>query len=259
MRSINEILGVIEECPATCETHGEYTAVLLRHAGDNWTGCPKCAEEIIERDRLAREEAARREQSKRTARIMLAQTGIPKRFVDTSISSYDTSLCPGQGEAARVALGYATTLPERRERGDGLLFVGDVGTGKTHLATSIAKAACLHHQIPARYVTARALLMRIKATYSGSGETEDEVVREYSNVGLLVLDELGGHSVSDHDLALLTMILSERHEECRPTVLVTNLSPAELRSWIGIRVYDRLRQAAQVVSFDWGSYRGGDA
>jgi DNA replication protein DnaC len=51
-------------------------------------------------------------------------------------------------------------------------------------------------------------------------------------------------------------ILNERYEKRHPSLLLSNLTPGEVKTFLGERVYDRLREdGGQCVPFDWESYR----
>ena len=253
--SLKEIMGVIEERPGNCETHGEYTAYLFR---DRWTDCPICAKRRVDAEQAQEIERQRAERQQAMAGAMLLASGLPRRLMDASISNYEAPTGSKQAEVKANVLAYARNAAQRVVDGQGLILMGKVGTGKTHLACALIRAFTVHHRLTAKYTTAQALFMRVRESYSRDDETEAGIVREMVSPKLLVLDEIGVGKGSEHDQAVLTAVLGQRYDECRPTVLCTNLDAASLRAWLGDRITDRMRETNAVLTFDWASHRGGD-
>ena len=76
---------------------------------------------------------------------------------------------------------------------------------------------------------------------------------------VLVVDDLGGgrrERESQHWLAWLDDILGSRGNAGRKTLVTTNRTPAELRAWLGERLFDRMR-AGTLHSSGERSLRGG--
>lgn len=236
-----------------CDTHGAYEAKLFRF-GKNWHGgdCPKCAEET-ERARVEKE---RTEQRARHVEHMLAISGIPRRFAEATLANYAP-----QTERAEKVLDacrrYVDTWKERSERGSSLILSGNVGTGKTHLACAIAHALIHKHGIRTKYLTVMQTMQRIRATYAqGAEETEQEILEKIAALDLLVLDEVGVQTGSNHEHSMLFEIINRRYADVLPTIVISNLGAKELAAAIGERLVDRLRENGAVLTFGWGSYRG---
>lgn len=258
MSRVIQMPVVVEERDTRCDRHGPYTAKLMP-MGDNqrWTGCPVCAKESIDKARLEREAIQGDELLAAKGAALHDAAGAPKRLMDATLASYELNHGEEQETALRACCDYVREFAARSQRGDGLVLMGSVGTGKTHLASAIVRHVTRKQGIAARFVTAPALFTRIKASYGGSGESEAGIIEEYASTALLVVDEIGIGKGSDAELNMLYAILGHRYDECLPTILATNLAPAELRAWLGDRVVDRLRETNRVVMFQWPSYRGG--
>ena len=90
--------------------------------------------------------------------------------------------------------------PDSREIGRGLYVHGPVGVGKTELACAVAAGWFQAHAYEAggywncrpglRFLTAPALMRRIRDTY-GSSERESDAIDSLTAQGLLVIDDLG--------------------------------------------------------------------
>jgi DNA replication protein DnaC len=247
-------MGVVQTRPEHCATHGDYEAILITLGEPKWTGCPVCAREAVmamDNAALADEEAARsRDSGEALARV----AGIPRRHAQSVFDSYDATPGDPAGVAFMRVWDYATG--DGLLKGDGLLLQGTTGTGKTHLACALVHHVTRERLLPARYVIAANLFRRVRAMYTTREETERDILEELVAPALLVIDEIGEGSGTEHDVAFLSQILSRRYDDMTATVLVTNLTLSQLKTWFDSRGWDRLRDTARAVTFDWDSHRG---
>ena len=141
-----------------------------------------------------------------------------------------------------------------------VLFIGDPGTGKTHLATSLGVAGAEQGR-SVRFVTAGRLVNEL--VEARDAMALGRVVARYSRVELLIIDELGYLPLRKTDAELLFHVLSERTEK-RPIVLTSNLPFSE---WTGVfpdprlcrAVIDRLTHRAHVIDTGRRSIRHQEA
>jgi DNA replication protein DnaC len=243
--------GVLDRRPAKCDEHGDYISVVRRKAEtESISGCPTCASE--QRDI---EEAKRKRFDFSLLQREVAQ--IPKRFADKSFAGFRVENGPQQ-IALDACVGYVENFSKHRRDGRCMLLLGLVGTGKTHLSVAITKQLIDEHMVRAIYRTAGGILGDIKATYNDrQGLSEADILREVIAADLLVLDEVGATKQSEFELTTLFTIINGRYEQSRPTILVSNLAPAELNDAIGMRCVDRIRENGCIgVRFQWESQRG---
>lgn len=124
-------------------------------------------------------ERSSREASKRAALLRRCALPAPKTF-----DGYDRSAVSwpeGMGRESLLALDFV----ERRED---LVLMGDVGTGKTHMASALCALAC-ERRFEARFFTASSLVMRLRRA-----RDHGKPGREAALIGRarpLVIDELG--------------------------------------------------------------------
>ena len=71
--------------------------------------------------------------------------------------------------------------------------------------------------------------------------TEEDVIKRFCSMDLLVLDEIGVQKGSEAERRTLFAILDTRMGNKKPTILLTNLKRKELEEVIGERLYDRIR------------------
>lgn len=249
---------LIKERPTeerNCPEHGAYTSTNF--IGEHWTVCPKCM--MIQRDREAKEQLAadeklRQERIASKWKAKITGAAIPERFKDRTLESY-VAKTSGQQKALAFATEYAENFDLVLREGRSAIFVGKVGTGKTHLAIGIA-LSIMQQQRSALFVTVQRLIRRVKDSWHTKEETESQVVDVFASPDLLVLDEVGVQFGSEFEKQVLFDVLNTRYENRKPSILLSNIPKEQLSDYLGERVTDRLREnGGKVIGFDWESYR----
>jgi DNA replication protein DnaC len=132
--------------------------------------------------------------------------------------------------------------------GDGMLLLGECGTGKTHLAAAVIVEA-IRRGGPLWDATFRRcadLYAALREAYR-SGTSEESVLRDYANPRLLVLDDLGAGNLSDHERRFTLEILDRRHNAKLPTVVTTNWDLARISEQLDDRIASRLSGFLRIV------------
>lgn len=124
--------------------------------------------------------------------------------------------------------------------GQSLLLIGPTGTGKTHISTAIAKAL-IEKGVEVIYDSAQNIVSAFEKDKfrSGYGPYEPEGDK-YLECELLILDDLGTEFASSFTVSCLYNLLNTRINKGLPTVISTNLSPAELSEKYEDRIYSRI-------------------
>ena len=158
--------------------------------------------------------------------------------------------------AVNAALLHQLVKGEYIARAENVIFIGDSGTGKSHLATALGIVACQQGR-RVRFSTVAAMVNELQ-------EAQDDhqlsrVVRRYAGIELLVLDELGYVQTSETGAELLFQVLAERNEVAS-LVVTTNLPFGEwTRIFTDARlckaVVDRLTFGAHIVETGSDSWR----
>lgn len=242
------------EATHQCEQHGEFVAKC--HIGKMWSKCPVCAEEV------ARQEQERKDQERAQARARqwqerLGHSGIPLRFHDRTLSSYQAQ-SDAQQAALDFAKEYALDFEQVQKTGRGAVFVGRPGTGKTHLAVGIGLYAMRKFHARVLFITVQRAIRSVKDTWAkGAQQSESEAIEALVEPDLLILDEVGVQFGSEFERNTLFDVLNERYELRKPTIFLSNLGREDLTEFLGERVMDRLREdGGRVIPFGWESYRG---
>jgi DNA replication protein DnaC len=234
----------------TCATHGEY--VSRNVFGKVWSKCPDCA--AIEKAERDQEEAEKIADEKRRAwQKKLGQADIPERFHTRTLTSYKIEN-DGQRRAHRFATAFAEQFSNAKGRS--AIFCGSPGTGKTHLAVGIGLHIMARGDM-AMFTTVQRAVRRVKDSWrKDSTESESDVIKLMVEPALLILDEVGVQFGTEFEKNLMFDILNERYEKQRSTILLSNLTAQEVKSFLGDRVFDRLREGGgQCVPFTWESHR----
>ena len=119
-----------------------------------------------------------------------------------------------------------------------LTLFGETGSGKTHLAVSIA-ATRLAQGLPVFFAFVPDLMDYLRSTFQpNSGVAYDRVFDEVRNAPLLILDDLGGENRSDWVYEKLYQIIVHRHNLRLPTVITTGMNVPGTAGPIVSRIQD---------------------
>jgi DNA replication protein DnaC len=163
---------------------------------------------------------------------------LPKRFRGVS---FDREPVVSMNDALlREVRAYVRAIDERLNKGRGIWFVGDVGTGKTTLAMLISKAAMEADRTVAIYSLPR-LLGMLRDSYDDDAQYSlNELLDRLCAVDLLHIDDVGAEQSSPWVLEQLYTIVNTRYEEGKALALTTNLDREALIEQIGSRTVSRI-------------------
>ena len=141
-----------------------------------------------------------------------------------------------------------------------VVFLGNVGIGKTHLATALGYHACLAgHRV--LYSTAAGIINHLSAA-ANAGNLAYEL-RRYVKPALLVVDELGYLAVDKKGCEILFQVISQRYERAA-TIYTTNKA---FKQWPSIfnndstitsAILDRVLHHCEAVVIEGRSFRTKD-
>lgn len=142
------------------------------------------------------------------------------------------------------------------DRAETVIFLGEPGTGKSHLAIALGIEACMASR-RVRFTTTAGLVNELRE--ARDDRDLSRVVARYARVELLVLDELAYVPLSPAEAELLFQVLDERSERSA-LIVTTNLPFGE---WTKVfpeprlckAVVDRLTFNAHIVETGTESWR----
>ena len=196
--------------------------------------------ELIDRERKAADR-----------RLKAARFPAPK-----TLDEFDFAVRPSVNKPQILDLARGDYLTRR----ENVLFVGPSGTGKTHLATALAMAACAQGK-KVRFWRVTELITTLR-----EAEQDRQLLRlrhQLAKLDLLVLDEFGYVPASKAGAELLFDVIATAYERSS-IVLTTNLGFEQWTEVLGPErltgaALDRLTHRCVIVETSGESYRLHDA
>jgi len=203
---------------------------------------------------------------------LLAAARIPKRYEHCELSNFEfdgphRSLAPARMAACKFVENYPLDNV-------GLLLIGSIGVGKTHLAVGIIKELIVGKGIACLFYDYRELLKQIQNSYNDTVKaTELDVLRPVFETEVLVLDELGATRPTDWVWDTVSLILNSRYNNKLTTIITTNFpdgmsAEAETRQGIkrlkredtlgdriGDRMRSRLHEMCRIITIEGADFR----
>ena len=238
-----------------CEKHGDYEFRYLQTPTKVLVSgyCSKCASDealeskIREENKKASDDI---EREKSTREFNRTNAGISKRNLNKAFDDY---VCTneGQSKAKNDCVKFVKNFPSTNS----MIMVGGVGTGKTLLASAIIDS--LADENKCKIIKVIDLIRLLKATWANDGEsTEEEIIKYYCKLDLLILDEVGSQFGSDTEKLFIFDIIDGRYQNMKQTILISNLDIDGIKNVIGERCVDRLREGVgAMIAFNWTSSR----
>ncbi len=200
---------------------------------------------------------------------------VPARFADRTLDSYQPA-SPSQV----LALAAARRLVEGTIRN--LVLVGRTGVGKTHVAVGVVRALVERdylapddaeriyvdtgrwpeQRVLPRWLNVADAIAALRSEMDAPVDDRDAaeaVRRARTHPALLVLDDLGRERTSDWTGEIVYGLLNGRYEALRPTLVTSNLTPAELAVSPYWPVVSRLAEDGELVLVEGPDHRLGPA
>ncbi len=184
----------------------------------------------------------------------LCSARLRKKFRKRTFANFQVS--PGTRIAYEAARDYVENFATYRRTGKSLIFLGDVGRGKTHLAAAILQEV-LRQGFDGIFVVVIELLNEIRDTYERSDKTEGDLLQVVKEVDLLVLDDLAAaERFTEWEKAKLYEIINARYEDEKPIIITTNRTISWIEDRLGKKVVDRLLEmCGDILPLDGENYR----
>ena len=210
---------------------------------------------------------------------ILDEAGIPGKFAHAEFETF-MKHHNSQGIAKRVAMDFvADVLKSQKDFNRGLIFMGNPGLGKTHLAVSIMKALILEQGVDCKFVDFFQLLSDIRHGYS-EDMSDKAFMTPYLKARVLVIDELAKGRNTEWELTVLDQLISSRYNAANKVTVFTTNYPSEkrigtqesykdaseknyadtytresLQEKIGARIYSRLAEMCKFVMIEGQDHR----
>lgn len=218
-----------------------YEEVLDQAAHEGWSPLRTLAH-------LVGSEAANR--SERSLQRRIKRARLPKL---KTLDEYDFSF-PTRIAKQRILRLFDCDFVEKNAN---FVFIGNQGTGKTHLLTALGYTAC-QRSISVRFT--RAIDMINDLTAAQLNGTLGKALKAYTNPSLLLLDELGYLPIDKRGADLMFQVVATRYE-AGSIVITTNRvfkdwgAIFDVDNTLATALIDRLMHHGEAIVIKGKSYR----
>lgn len=205
--------------------------------------------------REAREKRAKFEKEQRRIDELRRLSLMDAKLKDIRFSDFQTT--EGNANAFDIAKKYVNKFEKMYENSQGLLFFGDVGTGKSYTAAAIANEL-LDRQVSVIMTSFVKLLKEME----GFGKDDGEYIARLNSAKLLIVDDLGTERGTDYSLEKVYDIIDSRYRSGKPIILTTNIDLAHMKECDDMRykrIYDRIFEMCYPVKITGMSWRKKEA
>lgn len=175
------------------------------------------------------------------------KSGVGEKYLHKTLEDYECYDEESTRNFEKVKTFISDVRDKKKKRT--LWICGNSGTGKTLLASLIIRECggkfVKSYQIQNELDDCRSFKAR---------ESKSDIINRYAWYDILVIDEIAKFE-SKQEIEYLFMILNERYEKMKTTIIVTNKSAKELREYLGKPIYDRFIENCISLEFNNASYR----
>lgn len=192
----------------------------------------------------------------RIAEKRLSFANIPNEFKDLKIKDFETGIYSGGNVriatlAKNIAVEYVRKYGESEK---GLYFYSYIkGSGKTRLAISIGNALMNMYGERVKFVTTVNILNELRDTYFSEGKNQLEMIKDLSDINVLIIDDVGVEKPSDWVNDMFYSIINERMINGKKTIFTSNCPIDELR--LDDRIKSRIKRMVLPVKLPEESIR----
>lgn len=185
---------------------------------------------------------------------ILQQSGISDAFQGKTLSNFMPGNNPLLQKAKKAAIAYVDGYQEKGDEHYSIMFLGQPGAGKTHLAIAIANSL-INQVIPVKYVVYYEMVRELKAKQK-SPEEFNEAVKPYCRVEVLLIDDLFKNAkrlgrVQETDLNVVFEIINHRYMRQMPTIISSEYKAGdlfEIDEALGSRLIEMAK--GNIITFD---------
>lgn len=205
------------------------------------------------------------------AERLLKSANIPSRYEHCTLADFEIRFEGAHRSLAAARLAAGRFVEEYPIEKAGLLLIGPIGVGKTHLAVGIMQELIRGKGVHSLFCDYRELLKEIQNSYNPTVQaTELEILQPVFQAEVLVLDELGAVKPTEWVWDTVSHILNTRYNDKRTTIITTNFSDQAagqlsgpraaareetLGDRIGERMRSRLHEMCRVVQMEGSDFR----
>lgn len=219
----------------------EYNNLSIIASQENWK-YSQFLEELLQQEY--------NEKMSRSKTILTKMAGFP---AIKTIEQFDYSFTIGVNRKQIEELASLSFV----KRNENIIFLGQPGVGKTHLAIALAYKAVLH-RYKVRFTTITELIA--DANKAKRDKKYDSFLKMIVSPSILIIDEIGYFNMSKEDANHFFQIISARYEK-GSTILTSNLVFSQWAQTFGgdkivtTAILDRVLHHSHVINIQGDSYR----
>lgn len=237
-----------------CHTRKQCEIILPEGLGIGNVGRFPIMCECRRRELEAEEEAKRIRKEMEVIQRLRKESLMSPRFEEATFQNFQVDQANSYN--LRLCRRYAEHFDKMVEKNQGLIFCGDVGTGKTFAAACIANYL-LSRGVPVVMTS----FIKLLSSMQTFGNDNEHLISDLNRAKLLIIDDLGAERDTDFAQEHVYNIIDSRYRAELPLIITTNMTINEIRepgSTRYARIYDRLSKMLP-VEFTGGSWRKDDA
>lgn len=176
----------------------------------------------------------------RIAEDKLKASGVSEEFRNMRFENFNYESSLETMEAYATAKSYSKSFKEIRvARQNSIMLMGQVGSGKTHLAMAISNTL-LDSSVGVIYMPYRSIITKIKQSITDEENYQREV-NKYKEAQVLFIDDLFKGRITEADINVMFEIVDYRYFKKLPIIVTTEKTIDELLEIdeaIGSRLYE---------------------
>lgn len=208
-----------------------------------------CLEKLKEKEMQTLEMKRLRECKSNRIKKFLDVSLIDKKFRESTFERANISQ-----KYMRVSLAFAKKFVIRGTSPKGILFFGDVGTGKTFASSCIGNYL-MDNGKTVVVINMNLYLGKIQREWA---QGEKDLLSYIKDCDLLIIDDFGSEKISEFVVEKTFAMIDARYRTQKPIIITTNLNIIEIQKRFGDRIGDRIRDMCFPVLVSGASKRGID-
>jgi DNA replication protein DnaC len=162
------------------------------------------------------------------ANRLLEKSGISEEFQSKTFSNFEDRGIAQVKEAKQKAIEYYQNFSKNEnERNNSIVFMGQVGSGKTHLGMALANNLIKTKNVAVLYMEYRQTATKLKQLITDDYNYNMEL-NKYKKARVLFIDDMLKGKVTDADINLLYEIVNYRYLNKLPLIVSTEKTREEL-------------------------------
>lgn len=205
----------------------------------------KAQEPATEDQKKAQQQKAQQELQRKIANINFwRQFGIPVRHINFNI--------PDAGPWRDAGNLVSNQLPT------GFLYIllGPRGTGKTQMGCCLIQTAVNKYKMSGLYCKVMDIFLQIRKSFKDKSDlAELDLIRQYLEPDLLVIDAMEVRAETPFEERILDYIIDKRYDALASTLLISNETEGKFKESVGPSIVSRIQETGGKIEFTHPSFR----